>query len=78
MGVKGVSPPVGEVARSAGGDSLAQHITASYKHDVVFCAKLMPDLVPLQVKGGALVAARRNLRMKCGNSAEERLNAKKR
>ena len=44
-----MSPPVGEVARSARG---VDRQNAS----------------PLQVKGSALVAARRNLRTKCGNS----------
>ena len=38
-----VSPHVGEVARSARGASLAQHITACYKHDVMFCAKLTTE-----------------------------------
>ena len=46
-----MSPPVGEVARSARGASLAQHITANYKHDVVFCAKLTTDRVPLAGQG---------------------------
>ena len=38
-----MSPPVGEVARSAGGASLAQYITACYKCNVTFCAKLTKD-----------------------------------
>lgn len=38
-----VSPSVWEVARSAGGSSLAQHITACYKHDVMFCAELTTE-----------------------------------
>ena len=41
-----VSPPAGEVARSARGASLAQHITACYKCDVEFCAKLTKDQSP--------------------------------
>ena len=32
-----------EVARSARGAGLAQHITARYKHDVMFCAKLTTE-----------------------------------
>ena len=38
-----VSPHVGEVARSARGAGLAQHITACYKHDVMFCAELTTE-----------------------------------
>ena len=38
-----VSPSVWEVARSARGASLAQHITACYKHDVMFCAELTTE-----------------------------------
>ena len=38
-----VSPQVGEVARSARGAGLAQHITACYKHDVMFCAELTTE-----------------------------------
>ena len=41
-----VSPHVGEVARSARGAGLAQHITACYKHDVMFCAKLTTQQSP--------------------------------
>ena len=41
-----VSPPVEEVARSARGAGLAQHITACYKHDVMFCAKLTTQQSP--------------------------------
>ena len=41
-----MSPPVGDVARSARGASLAQHITACYKHDVMFCAKLTTEQSP--------------------------------
>ena len=38
-----VSPSVWEVARSARGAGLAQHITACCKHDVMFCAKLTTE-----------------------------------
>ncbi len=38
-----VSPSVWEVARSARGAGLAQHITACYKHDVMFCAELTTE-----------------------------------
>ena len=38
-----MSPPVEEVARSARGAGLAQHITACYKHDVMFCAELTTE-----------------------------------
>ena len=38
-----VSPPQGEVAQSARGAGLAQHITACYKHDVMFCAELTTE-----------------------------------
>ena len=32
-----------EVARSARGANLAEHITACYKHDVMFCAELTTE-----------------------------------
>jgi len=41
-----VSPPQGEVAQSARGAGLAQHITACYKHDVMFCTKLTIEQNP--------------------------------
>ena len=62
-----VSPPAGEVARSAGGVSLAQHMTACYKRDVMFCAKLTTEQSPHTLRADA-----QSLR------AVARLNAKKR
>ena len=41
-----MSPPQGEVAQSARGAGLAQHITACYKYDVMFCTKLTTEQSP--------------------------------
>ena len=75
---RGVSPPVGErvkatpcgltlataspYARSARGASLAQHITACYKRNVTFCAKLTIDQSPHTPRAGARQNAKKALK----------------
>ena len=82
---RGVSPPVGErvkatpcgltlataspYARSARGASLAQHITACYKRNVTFCAKLTIDQGPHH-------SARWRAVTPCGSTAKRQKSAK--
>ena len=64
-----VSPHVGEVARSARGAGLAQHITACYKHDVMFCAELTTEQSIITLRAGAQLYVSKELKW-CGGKRE--------